>query len=241
VLRSQWDVSQLEIKSAKEELERTKEENKGLKSELKIVQSQLEETEQKRTEAELKANDVDQLTTQLEETNRKLFEAESNVDEISMLTEKLQYSEQEVNDINTQFDAFKEQAKEFIGSISEKNKKYISTIDSLEGDVEQLQQKISSQEQEIKGSNAMIDMMESTISSLREENIVLMTSNNKMEEESVSNRLVSEKDESSKIRSDRKASLKSKGMTTSTSSYNPNLLARWKQIKKSKLRRRLRK
>lgn len=260
LLRSQWDVSQLKMTAAQETLQGAKvklgdseEENTELKTIVRVMQRQIEEsmeeTAQKRTEIELKTNELNVLTSQLQQADEQLVEVKVKTKEIDRLTEQVQYAEHETSIINLQFNDFKEQAKSFIESVAGKNKKYKATIGSLEEDIEQGKQKIKAQEFELLGTNAEVEMMESTISSLRDEITTVRDSPEDYTERNVSETgshsetdfepTSSEGEQVDKDVGRDGVNLKNEPIPLTLDAGNKtNMLARWKQIKRSKFRRR---
>lgn len=219
LLRSQRDVSLLNMKNSQEKARNAEHRLKASEDNLTTSQGSMED-----------------IQYELESVKKELVESEGKavelIETVDMFAAKGNEAESEALDISSQFDEFKQQAKQYIASVTDENNKYKVAVGLLESDIEQEKQQVKDKELELEQVNAELASREQAIVSLRGEYEVLSKRARTAEEAHATQpRQVKEV-------SGTRLGLHNKKYTVNKSSENSSLLSRWKRIKRSRLLKR---
>ena len=214
VLRSQRDVSLLNQKTAEEKINLAVNKLKASEENLKVVEGEL-------TSSQKRARDLSESESKMIEMKAGF---EARADE---LTSGLQQEKKKVKEIGAQFNKFKAEAKHYVGSITEENKNYINIVDRLEASIEEGQQAVKEKDEQLEVTSVELESNKKEVTTLKRQLHELTTASNRP----VYSNLSEGTGES-------KMNLRHEITIDAGYGQSTGLVNRWKQIKKSRFRRR---
>ncbi len=240
ILRSQRDLSLLNQKAAEEKMSLAVNKLKDAEEKMSLAATKLKTSEEnlKVLEGELAASQKSAAEGELTASQKRaedLSKSESKMIELNAsfeartdeLTNSLQQEKQKLKEVSAQFTKFKTDAKHYVGSVTKENKSYINIVDKLEESIENGRLVVKEKDKALEDTRVELESNKKEVVTLKQQLHALTE-------------LATLSSRSNLAGDSREIKMNQRHGNTLDSGYRQSvdLANRWKQIKKSKLRRR---